>query len=229
MAEMMDEPNKIRVIAADDSEFMREAYKSLFQDQEEIEIVGTASDGEEAVILAEVLQPQVAILDIQMPKMNGLEAAKQMESINPGMGLVVISSFDNTQYILEFLRDRPVGKGYLLKASLGAVNDFVRTIKAVAKGWTVLDPQIARKLLEYHAARASSFLAPLNDLQREVFLRIVEGYEDEDILESGSLAPEGVDAQVNEIYERIGLSRDGQHQRRVEAVLAFLSQTMQGR
>jgi len=215
--------NKIRVIAADDSEFMREAYANLLYHQAEIEIVGTARDGEEAVILAEVLRPDVAILDIQMPNMNGLEASTRMAELNPQMGLVIVSTFDNPQYILKFFSNDPRGKAYLLKASLSSVDDFIRTIKAVTRRWTVLDPQIARRLLENRLSSASSLMEPLTKIQVEMFIRVVTGYEEQDIYEMVPVTSGIPEERLNQAYEKLDIPLNNQHPRRVEAVLKMLS------
>ena len=90
--------DKLRVIVADDSEFMRVAYKRILETQEHLEIVGMAADGEEAVRQAESTKPQVAILDVRMPKLNGIEAAGQILAKQPQTGIVIISAYDDPEY-----------------------------------------------------------------------------------------------------------------------------------
>ena len=129
-----------RIIFADDSQFIREAYKRILETQSHSEIVGIAEDGEEAVRLATELSPDVAILDIRMPKLTGIEAAQQISSTNPEMGIIIISAYDDLNYVRELLKSGPRGKGYILKTSLDDIGELIRVVEAVANGGTVLDP-----------------------------------------------------------------------------------------
>ncbi|MCZ6867692.1 MAG: response regulator transcription factor [Chloroflexi bacterium] len=215
--------DKIRVVVADDSEIMRETYKSLFENQDLIEVVGMAADGAEALMLAEVLKPEVAILDIQMPKMTGIEVANRMIASRPRVGIVVISTFDDTRYILELFKERPAGKAYLLKRSLGRVDDLVRSIEAVAAGWTVLDPQIVENLIVYYATRFPSYLEGLTLNEKKVLELIAEGYSHNAISKSLDVAEGTVDNQVEVIYEKLRLPVPQTHDRRVEAVLTLVN------
>ena len=138
----------LKVTIADDSEFMRLALKRILETQERLEIVGMASDGEEAVNQVRELKPDVAILDIKMPKINGIEAAHQIVADSPGTGILIISAYEETQYFADLLTSGAAGKGYLLKTSLANVDALIRVIEAVAQGDTVLDPAIAQRMAE---------------------------------------------------------------------------------
>ncbi len=138
----------LRVTIADDSEFMRLALKRILETQEQLEIVGMASDGEEAVNQVRDLKPDVAILDIKMPKISGIEAAHQIVADGPGTGILILSAYEETQYFAELLKSGATGKGYLLKTSLADVDALIRVIQAVAQGDTVLDPAIAQRMAE---------------------------------------------------------------------------------
>ena len=133
---------KLRVLVADDSQFMRVAHKRILETQEQLEVVGMADDGEEAASLAKELKPNVAILDVRMPKMNGIETAQQITELDPATGIVIISHYDDTEYIVELLKDGPEGKAYLMKTSVDDIGQLIRAVEAVAEGQTVLDPLI---------------------------------------------------------------------------------------
>ena len=138
----------LKVTIADDSEFMRLALKRILETQDGMEIVGMASDGDEAIAQVRELNPDVAILDIKMPKLNGIEAARQIGADNPETGILIISAYEETYYFTELLKSGATGKGYLLKTSLADVDALVRVIEAVAQGDTVLDPAIAQRMAE---------------------------------------------------------------------------------
>jgi DNA-binding NarL/FixJ family response regulator len=138
---------KLRVIVADDSEFMRIAYRRIFDTQPQVEVVGMAENGAEAVKLAADLEPDVAVLDIRMPELNGIEAAKRIVSERPGTGIVIISAYDDEEYIRELVKDGAEGKAYLLKTSVDEIDELISTVQAVAAGKTVLDPHIVRRLM----------------------------------------------------------------------------------
>ena len=138
----------LRVTIADDSEFMRLALKRILETQNRLEIIGMASDGDEAVKQVRELKPDVAILVFKMPKLSGIEAAHQIVADNPNTGILILSAYEETQYFTELLKSGATGKGYLLKTSLEDVDALIRVIEAVAKGDTVLDPAIAQQMAE---------------------------------------------------------------------------------
>ena len=138
----------LRVTIADDSEFMRLALKRIIETTERLELAGMASDGVEAVDQVRELKPDVAILDIKMPGINGIEAAHQIVADSPGTGILILSAYEETQYFTELLKTGATGKGYLLKTSLADVDALIRVIEAVAQGDTVLDPAIAQRMAE---------------------------------------------------------------------------------
>ena len=144
--------DKLRVLVADDSQFMRVAYKRILETQEQLEVVGMASNGEEAVKLAQELKPAVAILDVRMPRINGIEAAQKITAELPDTGIVIISHYDDTEYIVELLKDGPEGKAYLMKTSVDDIDQLIRAVEAVADGQTVLDPLIVQRLAKISAA-----------------------------------------------------------------------------
>ena len=212
----------ISVVVADDSEFMRESYRAILETEERLEVLGMAADGEEAVFLTDILKPQVVILDIRMPKMDGIKAAHQIVANHPNMGIVIISSYDDTSYISELLKTRPAGKAYLLKASLDDVHELVRTVEAVAAGWTVLDPVVVEKLIAAQAVKPKSSLAPLSDQEKEVLAMLVQGHSSTSISTAIGEDVSSVDDQVSGIYDKLRVPESTAHDRRVEAVLTFL-------
>ena len=105
-----------------------------------------ASDGEEAVKQAEATHPDVAILDIKMPKVNGLEAARKILANSPGTGIVIISAYDDTQYFVELLKYGSKGKAYILKSSMDDLDILLDAVEGVARGETILDSHLRGRL-----------------------------------------------------------------------------------
>jgi DNA-binding NarL/FixJ family response regulator len=137
----------MRIIDVDDSEFMRIAYRRIFDTQPQVEVVGMAENGAEAVELAADLEPDFAVLDIRMPELNGIDAAKRIVAERPGTGIVIISAYDDEEYIRELVKDGAEGKAYLPKTSVDEIDELISTVQAVAAGKTVLDPHIVRRLM----------------------------------------------------------------------------------
>jgi DNA-binding NarL/FixJ family response regulator len=216
---------KLRVLVADDSQFQRVAYKRVLETQDHLEVVGMAADGEEAVRLAEQLSPDVVILDIRMPKVNGIEAAQRITSARPGTGIVVISHYDDTEYILELLKDGPDGKAYLLKTSVDDIDDLIRAVGAVAEGQTVLDPVIVQRLARVHSLQSGSPLAQLTEREREVLSLMAEGYNNAVIAQRLVVEERTVENHTNSIYAKLNLTQAEGYHRRVQAVLAFVTQS----
>ena len=135
-----------------------------------------AGDGDEAVRQAELLNPDVAVLDVRMPKMNGIQVAQKLKELRPDIGVVIISHYDDTEYIVELLKDGPEGKAYLLKTSVDNIDELIRAVEGVAQGQTVLDPIIVQRLAKIQTLQAGSPIAQLTEREKEVLALMAEGY-----------------------------------------------------
>ncbi|MEO5953597.1 MAG: response regulator transcription factor, partial [Chloroflexia bacterium] len=134
---------KIRVMVADDQRLVRDGIASLLGIQEGIEVVGTASNGEEAVAQALALKPEVTLMDIRMPIMDGVEATRRIKSELPGCQVLMLTTFDDEEYVLDALKAGACG--YLLKDI--PAHDLASAIKAAHRGIYQLDPSVASKML----------------------------------------------------------------------------------
>jgi two-component system response regulator NreC len=134
----------IRILLADDHGIVRKGLRSLLERQPGMEVVAEAGDGREAVRLAEAANPDVAIVDIAMPMLNGIEATAQMVKRNPKLGVIILSMHSDEDYLLSALNAG--AKGYLLKESADA--DVVRAIESVKHGTPFFSPEIAKTMLE---------------------------------------------------------------------------------
>ena len=120
----------------DDHEIMRQAHGMLLNTDPDIEIVGFAGDGQEALVLADTLGPTVVIMDGRMPRLNGVDASRIIREKHPDMAIVLLSAFDDDEFVREFLKGNVKGKAYLLKKSLQSLSDLVQAVKGVAEGKT---------------------------------------------------------------------------------------------
>ena len=136
----------IRILLADDHGVVRKGLRFLLDREPGMEVVGEASDGREAVRLAEATSPDVIILDIAMPLLNGIEATSQMLKRNPSLGVIILSMHSDEDYLLAALNAG--AKAYLLKDS--AEDDLIRAVRAVVRGNPFFSPEIARTMLEDH-------------------------------------------------------------------------------
>lgn len=134
----------IRILLAEDHTVVRESIREALQRETEFKVVGEASNGEEAVKLASELRPDVILMDISMPGLNGIEATKQIKAICPSVAVLILSAYDDEQYIFSVLSAGAAG--YLLK-DVG-VADLVEAIRTVYRGDSVLYPTIAKKVLQ---------------------------------------------------------------------------------
>ena len=146
----------IRVSIADDSESMRMVYKRVLETQDEFEIAGMAPDGEQALKQAIDLAPDVAILDIVMPIMNGIDVALRMTNRHPDTGIVIISSYEDPVYVSEVMKGGENRRAYILKSSFAEISELIRIVEAVANNQIVLDSRITIRLIRHHNQQSGS-------------------------------------------------------------------------
>ena len=217
--------DKLRILVADDSQFMRTAYKRILDTQDNFQVVAMAADGEEALQKAIELAPDVAVLDVRMPNMDGIEAAHRILSHHPNTAIVIISAYDDLSFVTELIRGGPEGKAYLLKNSLDDIGELIRVVEAVVEGQTVLDPAIVQKLARLHVRRSMGLPAKLTQMEQNVLELIAEGYDNSHIARTLHLDQETVESHTTSIYQKLGLSEGENHDPRAQAVLAFVNQS----
>jgi len=209
----------IRVLLAEDHVVVREGTRELVQRERDMEVVGEAGDGEEAIELTDELHPDVVIMDISMPRVNGIEATKRIKERHPTTAVLILTAYDNEQYIFALLEAGAAG--YLLKNVRRS--ELIDAIRAVHQGEPVLHPQIARKVVERfrdRKARPSGeeepIRDPLSEREMEVLRLAGKGISNKDIASQLSLSARTVQAHLGNIFSKLGVGS------RTEAVLYAL-------
>jgi DNA-binding NarL/FixJ family response regulator len=211
----------IRVLLADDQPLIRAGFRMILEEQDDITVVGEARDGEEAVRLTAALQPDVVLMDVRMPGMDGIEATRRIVEEFPAARVLVLTTFDLDEYAYSALRYG--ASGFLLKDARPA--DLADAIRVVATGDAVVAPAVTRRLLDALAPhlpdpRAGAVdpstipaLDRLTDREREVLVRVAEGLSNSEIAEVLYVSEGTVKTHIGRILSKLGL-RD-----RVQAVV----------
>lgn len=197
----------IRVLLADDQALVRAGFRALLDAQEDIEVVGEADDGEEAVRLSRQQAPDVVLMDIRMPGMDGLEATRTIvadQALN-AVRIVILSTFDLDEYVFEALR---VGaSGFLVKNTEPA--ELVHAVRAVAAGDALLSPGVTKRLVAEFAAharqpRSSTELDALTEREREVMALVAEGLSNDEIAARLFVSPATAKTHVSRAMVKLG-------------------------
>jgi len=209
--------DKIRVIIAEDHAVVREGTRQLLEREDDIEVAGEAPNGAEAVALVERVNPDVAIMDISMPVMGGIEATKRIKESRPGTAVLILTAYDDDQYVFALLGAGAAG--YLLKDVPSA--EVVRAVRAVHAGEPVLHPAIARKLLARFASEGQVEQpreggAPLTERERDILRLAACGMSNARIADHLAVSARTVQAHLTHIFDKLGVGS------RTEAVIVGL-------
>jgi two-component system response regulator NreC len=194
----------LRLIIGDDHTLMRHGLRKILEEKPEWQVVGEAGDGREAVRQAEALKPDVAILDIGMPMLNGIDATRQIVRKVPECKVLILSMHSDETYILRALQAG--ARGYLLKDSAG--KDLIRGIGAVSAGKTFFSQVVAQSMLEDYVRRVADSKVidaydTLSDREREIFQLIAEGHSNKDVALILSISPATVETHRARILQKL--------------------------
>ncbi len=198
----------IRTVLADDQALVRAGFGALLNAEPDIEIVGEAGDGAEAVRLAEGLDPDVVLMDIRMPGLDGLEATRLITSNDrlAGVRVIMLTTFDLDEYVFEAIRSG--ASGFLVKDSEPV--DLIRAVRVIAGGEALLSPSVTRRLIAEYATRARQpptgpGLDQLTDREREVVALVAAGLSNDEIAERLFVSPLTAKTHVSRAMIKLGV------------------------
>jgi len=205
---------KIAILLAEDHTVVRQGIRQFLEREEDLKVVGEASDGEEAVRLTEQLKPDVIIMDIAMPKLNGIEATKQIKQLPLCTIILILTAYDYEEYIFPILEAGAAG--YLLKDVSGS--ELIDAIHTVHKGESVLHPTVARKLIEQFRDTnvkhgREQVLDLLTEREAEVLKMAARGMSNKEIANELFLSVHTIESHLGSIFNKLGVCS------RIEAVM----------
>jgi DNA-binding NarL/FixJ family response regulator len=209
----------IKVVLVDDHAVLREGMRRILEQQPDIEVVGEAANGLEAVAVTKAVAPDLVLMDVVMPRLTGIEATKQIKQSNPTTAVLILSAYDDDRYVLGLLEAGAAG--YILKSA--TAQEVIHAIRAVHSGETVLHPAITGRLLS-RAARSPARAAPshssglLTERELEVLRLAARGLSNKEIASQLVLSVPTVKAHLVNIFNKMDVGS------RTEAVLQALSQ-----
>ncbi len=204
--------DRICILLADDHAILREGIRALLEDQPDMAVVGEAADGRQAVELARKLEPDIVVMDIGMPLLNGLEATRQIKRDRPQVAVLVLTMHDNEEYVSQLLTAG--ASGYVLKRA--ASSELVTAIRAVAAGQNYLSPAVTKVLIEGYIGRkpaGPAILDPFDTLtarEREVLQLVAEGHTNSEIARLLSISLKTVKAHRSNLMQKLGLHDRGE-------------------
>jgi len=203
---MLSTGKKTRILLADDHTVVRNGFRALLDQQDDLEVVGEASNGREAVDRASQLQPDVVVMDVTMPELNGIEATRRLSASAPRTRVLALSMHKDAVYVREILRAG--ARGYLLKDSGEA--DLLAAVRAIARGEGYLSPGISDAVLNDYRRHVTDPIDLLSSREREVLQLIAEGRTNKEIATHLNLSVYTIEAHRGRVMEKLNLHSTGE-------------------
>jgi DNA-binding NarL/FixJ family response regulator len=216
---------RLRVAIAEDHYLVREGTRRALEASGQVEVVAAVGHPVELEEAVARLAPDVVVTDIRMPPSHhteGIDLAHRLRAQHPGIGIVVLSQYAESTYALELLRDGSGGLAYLLKERVGDPDQLVAAVHEVARGGSVIDPDVIGVLVAGNAQPGRSALAHLTERERDVLQQMAQGRTNAAIAAALHLSESSIEKYATSIFAKLHLSDEPQTHRRVAAVLTFL-------
>lgn len=197
---------RTRILLADDHRMVRQGFKLILQAQEDMDVVGETGNGREALEMAKSLRPDVVVMDVTMPELNGIEATRRIREAEPLVRVLGLSVHRDAVYVREMVRAG--AEGYILKES--ADSELIAAVRAVARGDSYLSPEVAGAVLKDYRKHATNPLDLLSTREREVLQQLAEGHTNKEIAALLNLSVYTVDGHRTRIMEKLGLHSVGE-------------------
>ena len=211
--------DRIRILIADDHTLVRDGTRRILESEKDLEVVAEASNGEEAVALTSSLRPDIAIIDIAMPVLDGIEVTRQIKALYPETAILILTAHDNDQFIYSLLEAGAAG--YLLKSVRS--QELVDAVRALHAGESVLHPAIARKVLNYFASpsgrdKKQGRSETLTQRELDILKLVTKGFTNKEIADELSLSARTVQRHLESIFNKLQVGS------RTEAVVRALKE-----
>jgi DNA-binding NarL/FixJ family response regulator len=191
---------QIRLLLADDHELVREGFRALLE-REGYQILAEASDGRDAVRLAKTLKPDVVIMDLSMPLLNGVDATSQILRVSPRSKVIILTMYTEDQYVLAALRSGAAG--YILKTK--AAKDLVQAIRQVCAGTVYLSPEVSQTIVEAYRSEIKPSSQVLTSREREVLQLVAEGKTTKEVATILGISVKTADSHRSRVMQKLGI------------------------
>lgn len=222
----------LRVVIAEDHYLVREGIRRALEESGEIHVVATVSTAAELETVIDQEEIDIVVTDIRMPpdhQTEGIDAALRIRSAHPDMGIVVLSQYADATYAMELLREGTDHLAYMLKERVGEPEQLIAALLTVARGGSVIDPDVVAALVEQNSQRSQSMLHALTPREMDVLHQMAQGRTNAGIAEQLDLSESSVEKYSTSIFAKLGLTDEPRVHRRVAAVLTYLHRSGQAR
>jgi DNA-binding NarL/FixJ family response regulator len=216
---------RLRVVIAEDNYLVREGTRRLLEDSDQVQVVAAVGDAAQLLQAVQTLRPDAVLTDIRMPpthQTEGIEAARQIRHDHPNVGVVVLSQYSDAAYATELFADGTDGLGYLLKVTIGDLDEIISALRAVVAGRSVVDPAVVDRLVQQQVRKTKSPLQALSARELDVLREMAEGRTNTAIAQRLHLSESAIEKYIGTIFTKLDLGEERHVSRRVAAVLTYL-------
>ena len=213
----------VNIVIADDSPFIRTAYQRILETQYNFSVVAVAEDGEQAIEKVTELQPDVLVIDVRMPKLDGIEASKRIRKTFPNIALVVVSGHDDVDLVLSLFEDFTASKSYIQKNSLDDVGELIRVVELSLEGKVTLDPNIVSKLINSYKLKYKDAQNILSDSELKILSLYANGFDEDYIADELQNNVDEINKLIDNIASKFDIKKTENINLQASLTLSFIA------